>query len=159
MHCCTLRLTIPSFCVHPCNICSPVQVSLYGITMLHPLYACNSKMRLLQAVILAQHKAALDLHAIPCSNCLICSACSVLLLSCWHCSFLQVSLYGITTLRYISAAYFALEALVINEFGGTQISCETGLDSGTRVLLDNLFTSASAGQRAALRQMEKPQPG
>lgn len=68
-------------------------------------------------------------------------------------------MYGITMLRYISAAYFALEALVINEFSGTQMSCASGMDSGTRVLLDNLFTSASPAQRAALRQMERPQPG
>lgn len=62
-------------------------------------------------------------------------------------------------LRHISVAYFALEALIVNEFSGAQMSCEAGMDSGTRTLLQNLFTNASAVQRATLRQMEKPQPG
>ena len=68
-------------------------------------------------------------------------------------------MYAVTMFKYVAASYFALEAVIRNEFAGDEISCAAGLDADTRTLLDDLFPNASVSQRVGFRQMARPQPG
>lgn len=71
----------------------------------------------------------------------------------------QVYLRDVTALRYISAAYFAFEGLMVNQFEGSTVDCSSGLGAG---LLDDAakgFPNMSTFQRGVLNQLAQPQPG
>lgn len=65
----------------------------------------------------------------------------------------------LTQLRYISAAYFSLEALVLNEFSGRVADCSKGLESGLVDMLQAGLSSATPMQRTILNRLKEPQPG
>lgn len=65
----------------------------------------------------------------------------------------------LTQLRYISAAYFSLEALVQNEFNGMVNDCSRGLESGLVDMLQAGLTNATPMQKMVLNRMKDPQPG
>jgi hypothetical protein len=71
----------------------------------------------------------------------------------------QVWMQWITQLRYISASYFAIEALVQNEFRGTTMDCEAGLGAGLVDPLTAGLNNTSPLQLAVLNQLKQPQPG
>lgn len=71
----------------------------------------------------------------------------------------QVYMQWLTQLRYISAAYFALEALVQNEFTGRISDCSRGLESGLVDMLQAGLANATPVQRTVLNRMKEPQPG
>jgi hypothetical protein len=64
-----------------------------------------------------------------------------------------------TQLRYLSSAYFCLEALALNEFGGSTIDCSGGLGAGLTRFMRTGLTTASPLQQAVLAQLSEPQPG
>lgn len=74
-------------------------------------------------------------------------------------STLQVHLQRITGLRYISAAYFAFEALMVNQFKGNTTDCSSGFDGGLIETAAKGFPNMSAFQKAIVKQMVQPQPG
>jgi hypothetical protein len=65
----------------------------------------------------------------------------------------------ITQLRYISAAYFSLEALVQNEFNGRVNDCSSGLESGLVDMLQAGLMTATPMQKMVLNRLKDPQPG
>lgn len=65
----------------------------------------------------------------------------------------------LTQLRYISAAYFSLEALVQNEFNGRISDCSKGLEAGLVDMLQAGLANATPMQRTVLNRMKDPQPG
>jgi hypothetical protein len=71
----------------------------------------------------------------------------------------QITLHGLSVFKYLSAAYFVLEAMVTNEFSSTTISCASGLDAKTQRVLQELFVNSTAAQKAVIRQAGLPQPG
>lgn len=77
----------------------------------------------------------------------------------WHGSLLQVWMHWLTQLRYISAAYFALEALVLNEFTGQTSDCSKGLEARLVDMLKAGLSSATPLQLTMLERMKQPQPG
>jgi hypothetical protein len=66
-----------------------------------------------------------------------------------------------TQLRYISAVYYSLEALMVNEFQGSSMDCSAGMEPGLQLagLAESALASITGGQRAVLRQMTRPQDG
>lgn len=68
-------------------------------------------------------------------------------------------MHWLTQLRYISAAYFALEALVQNEFNGRTSDCSGGLEAGLVDMLLAGLSNATPMQRTVLNRMKEPQPG
>lgn len=68
-------------------------------------------------------------------------------------------LQGLTYLRYLSAAYFALEALMVNEMSARVLDCSAGLGSELVETVTTGFANASAFQKAAINQLKDPQPG
>jgi hypothetical protein len=75
------------------------------------------------------------------------------------CCVAQVYMQWLTQLRYISAAYFSLEALVQNEFTGRVNDCSAGLEGGLVDMLQAGLTNATPMQRTVLNRMKEPQPG
>lgn len=71
----------------------------------------------------------------------------------------QVYMQWLTQLRYVSAAYFSLEALVQNEFSGRVNDCSKGLESGLVDMLQAGLMNASPMQKVVLGRMKEPQPG
>lgn len=68
-------------------------------------------------------------------------------------------MHWLTQLRYISAAYFSLEALVQNEFNNRVSDCSKGLESGLVDMLQAGLTSATPLQKTVLNRLKEPQPG
>lgn len=68
------------------------------------------------------------------------------------------SIQWLTQLRYISATYFALEALMTNEFKGGLLDCSKGLDSSQVQMLSSGLLGASVYQKAVIQQLARPQP-
>jgi hypothetical protein len=71
---------------------------------------------------------------------------------------LQVHLQGITLLRYISAAYFAFEALMVNQFKGSIVDCSSGVDAGLVSTAAQGFPNMNGVQRGIFNQLAQPQP-
>ncbi|WIA12631.1 hypothetical protein OEZ85_006286 [Tetradesmus obliquus] len=63
----------------------------------------------------------------------------------------------LTQLRYISALYYSLEALTVNEFHGSSMSCSGGLEPGLAGLAESALASITPGQHAMLQQLTQPQ--
>uniref|UniRef100_A0A383VUC5 ABC transporter domain-containing protein n=1 Tax=Tetradesmus obliquus TaxID=3088 RepID=A0A383VUC5_TETOB len=62
-------------------------------------------------------------------------------------------------LRYISAIYFTLEGLMVNEFQGSTVDCSPGLETGLASLAESAIDSSSGLYQAVLLQLVQPQPG
>uniref|UniRef100_A0A383VMS4 ABC transporter domain-containing protein n=1 Tax=Tetradesmus obliquus TaxID=3088 RepID=A0A383VMS4_TETOB len=63
----------------------------------------------------------------------------------------------LTQLRYISVLYYSLEALTVNEFHGSSISCSGGLEPGLAGLAESALASITPCQHAMLQQLTQPQ--
>lgn len=64
-----------------------------------------------------------------------------------------------TCLRYITASYAALEALMINQHAGSTLDCSNGLDGSQVDALTDSLVNASAFQKLMIEQLKGPQPG
>jgi hypothetical protein len=64
-----------------------------------------------------------------------------------------------TQLRYISAVYYSLEALMVNEFQGSSMDCSNGVEPGLAGLAESALVSITGVQRAVLWQVTQPQEG
>jgi hypothetical protein len=62
-------------------------------------------------------------------------------------------------LRYISAIYFALEGLMVNEFQGSSVDCSDGLEPGLASLAESALGGLSSFQQAMLLRAVQPQEG
>jgi hypothetical protein len=78
----------------------------------------------------------------------MCAACMQVTANAWF-----------TQLRYMSAMYFALEGLMVNEFQGSSVDCSAGLDPGLAGLAGSAFSGITTFQRAVLLQLTQPQDG
>jgi hypothetical protein len=72
---------------------------------------------------------------------------------------LQVHLQNITGLQFISAAYFAFEALMVNQLKGSTTDCSNGLDAGLVKSAAEGFPNMSTVQGAVVNQLAQPQAG
>lgn len=72
---------------------------------------------------------------------------------------LQVWMTWMTQLRFISAAYFALEALAQNAFRGNVMDCSDNLADGFLDSVASGLRNASQLQLAVINQLKQPQPG
>jgi hypothetical protein len=67
--------------------------------------------------------------------------------------------YWITYLRYISATYYSFEAVAINEFQDTYLSCASGLSSTELAFLLGAFPNTQDTQRNQMRMFfARPDP-
>jgi hypothetical protein len=64
-----------------------------------------------------------------------------------------------TQLRYISAVYYSLEVLMVNEFRDSTMDCSAGMEPGLTGLAESALASITGAQRAVLRQLAQPQEG
>lgn len=71
----------------------------------------------------------------------------------------QVYMQWLTQLRYVSASYFALEALNVNELQGDVANCSQGVDQALVNTLTAALVNATDMQKAALANLKQPQPG
>lgn len=69
----------------------------------------------------------------------------------------QVHLQGLTALRYISAAYFAFEALMVNELSGGVIDCSGGIDSRLVNTLTEGFSTMPGLYKKTISHSKQPQ--
>eukprot|EP00775_Hariotina_reticulata_P005626 gene5626-5865_t len=68
--------------------------------------------------------------------------------------------FWLTQLRYISALYFGLEAMVLNEFYGLTYDCSAGIgNSGYMNFIMTAFPKLTNAQKSMLQTLERPQPG
>ncbi|KAI8468849.1 MAG: P-loop containing nucleoside triphosphate hydrolase protein [Monoraphidium minutum] len=74
-----------------------------------------------------------------------------LLLSGFFVNFPEVLNYWITYLRYISATYYSFEAVSVNEFNATYLSCAAGLTPTEISFLLGAFPNSSNSQRNQMR--------
>jgi hypothetical protein len=105
--------------------------------------------------MLSKSQAAYDLlNTCNAANTLVSSACQHLV------PWLQVTSNAwFTQLRYISAIYFTLEGLMVNELQGSTIDCSAGLDTGLASLVESALVNASGFQQTVLLQLTQPQEG
>jgi hypothetical protein len=81
-----------------------------------------------------------------------------MLLSCVHPLQVTTNVW-FTQLRYISALWYSLEALMVNEFQGSSMDCSAGMEPGLTGLAESALASITGAQRAVLRQITRPQDG
>ena len=66
---------------------------------------------------------------------------------------------GATGLRYITAGYYLMEALMVNQFTGRTLDCSGGLGADVADTLTGSLVSASSLQKLVIEQLKEPQPG
>jgi len=81
--------------------------------------------------------------------------------TCAMCCAWLVQVYNqwLTQLRYISAFYFAIEALMQNEMRGGVVDCSNGMNQDQVDMLTAGVANLSRMQKAVLNQLKAPQPG
>lgn len=77
--------------------------------------------------------------------------------ACFACA--QAGLQWFTQLRFLTAGYFAMEALVQNELHGSSLDRSQGFDKQLMAFIKSGLVSANTVQRSVIDQMSKPQPG
>ena len=82
-----------------------------------------------------------------------------MLCSSFFISFTQPYNQWLTQLRYISAFYFSIEALMQNELRGGTVDCSKGLNNDQVDMLTSGVGNMTSLQKAVLNQLKQPQPG
>jgi hypothetical protein len=64
-----------------------------------------------------------------------------------------------TQLRWVTASYYALEALMVNQYTGLLLDCSGGLPAEQVDTVTGSLVNATPFQQAMLQHLKQPQPG